>query len=366
MPVLAVELLRHADDGVDVLWPAVYQNLHIADEKCANQLHWITFQNFVDVLISIDELDSAERFYKLRGNVLQNGGTIPGNLAIHRLNDEGLVVHKRATNCQLNKSRLARNGELGRTISALDGNVLVLDQPVVATGQDRDRIRLICAEQTTVKHGDMRITPDRAGALHRHNAGLHAKLGATTPSLCEEEAQGDRRTLSQVQAVQVEGLLHGIVHTTQVNDKTIVHEDPNIIISPKCKLITTRVHEGRMQFEREVEVVLQAIERNGTVLPPLAIHREKVRIIMHVCSRVSLVQVELEFDPPIHPRNITKPLIEVRLVRQLESALVDWLLVRTEGVFHKAFTVPIHRLEVRVVSLEVPDHRIEEDRVRKF
>ena len=117
---LAVELLRHADDGVNVFWPAVYQNLHIADEKRANQLHWITFQNFVDVLISIDKLYSAEGFYKLGGNVLQNGGTIPGNLAIHWLNDEGLVAHKRATDCQLKKSRLAGDSELGCTIPAFE------------------------------------------------------------------------------------------------------------------------------------------------------------------------------------------------------------------------------------------------------
>ena len=88
-------------------------------------------------------------------------------------------------------------------------------------------------------------------------------------------------------------------HTHPHRLAAVEHEDPNIIISPKCKLITTfaghwfiwlqctdsyspthsacchrrqapwplaRVHEGRMQFEREVEVVLQAIERNGTVL----------------------------------------------------------------------------------------------------
>ena len=67
------------------------------------------------------------------------------------------------------------------------------------------------------------------------------------------------------------------------------------------------------------------------LLPSLAIRWEEVRIIMHISSRLGLVQVHFEIDPPIHPRYIAEPLVEIRLVGKLVSTFVDWLLVRAQG-----------------------------------
>mmetsp|Transcript_23586 Transcript_23586/g.54820 ORF Transcript_23586/g.54820 Transcript_23586/m.54820 type:complete len:326 (+) Transcript_23586:649-1626(+) len=325
-----------------MLRPAVDQNFDIADEKGPNQLHRITTEDIVNMVISIHILEARERPHKLGWDLLQDRLTIPGDLPVRGLHDQGLVPDKGATYRQLQKSRLAVNRELGGAIAALDGDVVIFDQPVVATCQDVHRIRFRSPEEAAVEDGDVRISPDSARTLHRNDAGLQAELGAAATSLREEEAQGHGSSLGKVEAVDIKRLLHRVVHTTQINHKLIVHENPNVIIAAECEAITTCVHKSRVKLKGEVEVVLQAIQCQSTVLPAHTINGEEAWIIMHVGPSFGLVQIQFEVDSPVHSRNIPKPLIKVGLVRQLISAHVDGLLVGAQDGSDEPLRMPIH------------------------
>mmetsp|Transcript_72964 Transcript_72964/g.89487 ORF Transcript_72964/g.89487 Transcript_72964/m.89487 type:complete len:261 (+) Transcript_72964:65-847(+) len=92
MTVLSIQLLRHFDDCINMLRPAVHDQLNVSHHENPKQLHWITRKNTIDVFLPLHVLQAQVGPGKLRWHRGQNDFFVPQHCTIRGLNDDGVIL----------------------------------------------------------------------------------------------------------------------------------------------------------------------------------------------------------------------------------------------------------------------------------